>query len=75
MEAGKLEKHLRDPTEEQEHCLKSVNCVQNSLGQPALMLPGSPQSFPGLGACWVPRMAGWGRWQGALGARLAGSRL
>lgn len=66
MEAGKLEKHLRDPTEEQEHCLKSVNCVQASLDQPALVLPGSAQSFPGLGVwqvCWGP-----------LEARLDGSR-
>lgn len=66
MEGGKLEKHLRDVTEVQEHCLKLVNCVQAWLGQPALVLPGSPQSFPGLdcvgegGRCvGVPLMPGW----------------
>lgn len=71
MQAGKLVKHLRDPTEVQEHCLKSVNCVQASLGQPALMPPDSPWSFPDLGLCW-------GRWQvcwGPLNARLDGSRV
>lgn len=87
MEAGKLEKHLRDSTEVQKHCLKSENCVHASCDQhwcslallrasQAWECAGEGGRYAGVLMCvgvrWKP---GWGRWQGALDARLAGSRV